>query len=126
MQAGKSDERNEASGLLRCRPDAVVPPLEMELRLHLADSWRGGPVFSRFDIYNTPYRIICVYLTRVSTKRPTTQKQKHGSEEAGTEALDVCAAPGAARRRSALSSLSTMCQRFPCSLSNPFKNLWGS
>lgn len=59
-------------------------------------------------------------------KRPTTQKQKHGSEEAGPEALNICAAPGASRRRSALSSLSVTCQRFACSIFNLFKNLWGS
>lgn len=48
--------------------DAAAPPLEKELRLHLADSCHGGPGFSRFDMYSTSYRITCVHLTRVDKK----------------------------------------------------------
>lgn len=72
--------------------------MEMELRLHLADSWRGGPVFSRFDIYNMPYRIICVYLTPVSTKTHNTEEAKAPQLSGSWTKRPLTSAPPQVRR----------------------------
>ena len=60
-------------------------PCRRSLRPHLADSWHGGPVFSRFDIHTMECRITRVHLTHASTERPPTQGPKPSSEEAGSQ-----------------------------------------